>query len=1313
MRDTPSIPVFFVCRPSPLEIEQQCGEPVASLLSVRSSDWATLRAVQMTDRLPAMENSQSWRRPSTIVLLAAILGLWLTVGAGLAQGTESRPTTRPADLERAVAELDAAVDKAESLWKQGKSDEARVVCQRALVDARVKDAPAAWLAAMVTTLKRLGAEARRAGDLPTAFSAREAVHRWSSSSLPDDHPDLQIARGNLAVIKLELGDRRGALLLQEKVLAVWSRTLPDDHPDLQIARGNLAATRRAFGDLPGALLLQEKVLTVWSKTLPDDHPGLQAARGNLARTKCELGDFPGALLLQEKVLAVLSKTLPDDHPDLQTARGNLAATKYEVGDLPGALLLQEKVLAVSSKTLPDDHPGLQTARGNLAVTKHELGDLPGALLLQEKVLAVSSKTLPDDHPDLQTARGNLAVTKYEVGDLPGALLLQEKVLAVLSKTLPNDHPGLQTARGNLAVTKYEVGDLPGALLLQEKVLAVLSKTLPNDHPGLQTARGNLASMKGKLGDLSGALLLQEKVLAVSSKTLPDDHPDLQIARGNLASTKGKLGDLPGALLLQEKVLAVSSETLPDDHPDLQTARGNLAATKHQLGDLSGALLLQEKVLAVSSKTLPDDHPDLQTARGNLAVIKLELGDRRGALLLQEKVLAVLSKTLSNDHPGLQHARGNLAVTKRELGDLPGALLLEKKALAVLSETLPDDHPSLQIARGNLARTKRMLGQLRDAARLERNAIAGALLRLAVSEVSTRDASRLSVAAAQPLSSVGSLLEASRHTVSENRLPEELADSLIGESLALLVAIRGAESHTAELMRRVRTRDPEAFGEQSRAVAVASQALEDALVLPSEGRTNSEGVTITRDDAIRQAVLAKDRAERALMAHVPEALRASPTADDLAAGLDDGEAAVAFLRYTHLTNDTDKPWITTSEARFAAFVLAPSGDVTWHSLAPATSIEGVIASVRKLAIGGASDERIAEELGVLRELLFDPVLGALPPGTERLVLSLADELQLVPVDHLPMVDGEALGRRMQMQIVPSLRVLTREAAELATNADHTMLAFGNIDYDARPEEPAPVFVGTATPLVMDASYEKGAGDGMRGGGETGEITTPKAFARLPGTEATAVGELFAGAFDGVAPIVLQNAEASEAAFVGLARGKRFLHLVTHGYFAPESAWRATESPSLDGLSRFDVGIKNRVGQLSPFSLTGIALAGFNLEADELGRREGILTAQEISQLDLTSCELVALSACQTSLGVRRGGAGLASLRTAFHAAGCRYVLATLWSVHNGHAEKLMKDFYKRLWEHGDDPCTALRIAQQIAWRDQVPFRDWAGWMITGR
>jgi CHAT domain-containing protein len=318
--------------------------------------------------------------------------------------------------------------------------------------------------------------------------------------------------------------------------------------------------------------------------------------------------------------------------------------------------------------------------------------------------------------------------------------------------------------------------------------------------------------------------------------------------------------------------------------------------------------------------------------------------------------------------------------------------------------------------------------------------------------------------------------------------------------------------------------------------------------------------------------------------------------------------------------------------------------------------------------------------------------------------------LLPLEHLALDEGSALGDAFALRTVPSLRTLMRTVADRPSTASAFVL--GGADYGARPEVAAPIVLDAATPIV--------AAPATPAGKEPDAAATRSnptgAFAPLPGAaaEAQQLAGVFRASFPDLTPTLLREAEASEAAFVAQAPGKTFLHLATHGYFAPESAWRATDARDAnDTLARFDIGRDDRTAQLSPFSLTGIALAGANLPPDALGRREGILTAEEITQLDLTSCYLATLSACNTSLGVRRGGTGLASLRQAFHAAGARFVLATLWEVNDVHAEALMTDFYTRLWQRGEEPRQALRAAQRAAREKGVPFRDWAGWMITGR
>ena len=80
------------------------------------------------------------------------------------------------------------------------------------------------------------------------------------------------------------------------------------------------------------------------------------------------------------------------------------------------------------------------------------------------------------------------------------------------------------------------------------------------------------------------------------------------------------------------------------------------------------------------------------------------------------------------------------------------------------------------------------------------------------------------------------------------------------------------------------------------------------------------------------------------------------------------------------------------------------------------------------------------------------------------------------------------------------------------------------------------------------------------------------------------------------------------------------------------------------------------------------------------------------MDLEGCELVVLSACETGLGRVAGGEGVMGLQRAFHMAGARSVVASLWRVDDAATLELMESFYRHLWSDGLPKVEALRRAQ---------------------
>lgn len=242
------------------------------------------------------------------------------------------------------------------------------------------------------------------------------------------------------------------------------------------------------------------------------------------------------------------------------------------------------------------------------------------------------------------------------------------------------------------------------------------------------------------------------------------------------------------------------------------------------------------------------------------------------------------------------------------------------------------------------------------------------------------------------------------------------------------------------------------------------------------------------------------------------------------------------------------------------------------------------------------------------------------------------------------------------------------------------------------------------LENKASLKKGTHDAVLMGDPVfdGDLTTPQErsvntnhFGELPGTaqELRAINSLLkTHAWN--TRLYLKGA-ATESNLKSV-HSPAILHIASHGFFSS------------------DMVTLNSQAKKEFLFHSGIVLTGANksiASGSTAFQNDGIVTAFEVMNLDLSKTHLVVLSACETGLGKIENGEGVFGLQRSFMQAGARNVLISLWKVDDNATRDLMIKFYSYL-AMGSSMHDSLKRAQSDLAKVYPDPSCWGGFVLVG-
>ncbi|CAD7704382.1 unnamed protein product [Ostreobium quekettii] len=846
-------------------------------------------------------------------------------------------------------------------------------------------------------------------------------------------------------------------------------------------------------------------------------------------------------------------------------------------------------------------------------------DQQRALGLALHMHALARQQLPQEDTTYQAVANNLAAAFFTAGDGERARTLMQEVISIQRQTGGEHNPELLIPLQNLAGICRKTGQLDEAVSAWRECLRIRRRNGNPDDATVVTWLCQLADCLDASAQQTKATAALEEALALQQQLSGSDHPEYATVLQHLAINKSRMGSYAAAAELQRKVLTIRQAVLGDRHPDVIRSLTQLAGSIQQQGDYAQARELLERARALCIESALTSDPVYSNTLNQLGLLHCLIGDQAAAAPLYLEALDVLDE--SKEPRDVASVLNNLGELFREVGDFEKAEPLYLRAIQIRQQHQNAAHPDLIANWNNLGLMYSHSGRYDDAIERDRAIYGSSHFYYAID---LSNCAMVCTALGRPDEAFELLQEANR--IYDSFTSNVFSMSSEGERLH---CAREIHIETELFLSLVLEHFPES---QAHVTAAFELVLRRKAIV------------------LEAAAQQRDSILQGRYPHLTERLQSLSTLRaEIAMTTLAGPGGTPADEYRHQLQQLEA-----QRNRMESELARQIPEVTLQQQLRAADRRAVAIH---LPSGGALIEFVRFQPFNFHDGSDQSDSSGEPPHYVAFVLTAdnADTVQLIDLGRAteidPMIHDFREGVGSQWRTDNNRDMQRRTKATEPVDADRS----GKL-LKSRLFDPVVEALGDCRQILI-------APDGN---------LARLPFETLPVSNDEVLIDQYRISYLSCGRDLLRfNTESSQQFGTTLVVADPDFDLSTDQVNTPaDQDPRSQELRSEGGLSEFSFP-----------RLPGTRLEGANtwLRGGQLSEEaeDGILTAEDVAGMDLSTTELVVLSACDTGLGEIRNGEGVFGLRRAFAAAGARTLVMSLWKASDEHTQQLMQDYYSNL------------------------------------